>query len=224
MSADKVIKPSAFFYRLTQIVLYRFYRICFDFRFYGAENVPEDGRGVILAPNHASYLDPPMIGISLKKPIHYLAKDYLFKVFALRRMIFWLGSLPIKSEGDDFRSMRLILRALKDGKRLVIFPEGTRTLDGNFKDVEAGAGFLAVKSHSHVVPVYIEGSFAAFPKGVKWFRCKPIRVYYGKPFIPSEDAELMAKEDPYLAVSQKIMAEIKSIKENTKIFAGPGKK
>ena len=229
MPSDKVIKPSPLFYKLTQIVLFSFYRICFDFKFYGTENVPDGARGVILAPNHASFLDPPILGISLEKPIHYLAKEYLFKVFALRRMLYWLGALPIKSEADDFRSMRQILRALKEGKRLVIFPEGTRTLDGNFQEVEGGAGFLAVKSKAHVVPVYIEGTYAAFPKGVQWFRCRPVRIYFGKPFIPSEDAELMAEDDPYLAVSQRIMTEIKKIKEDVeqgvyKNFAGPGKK
>ena len=212
MSAKKVIKPSALFYKLTQVVLFRFYRICFDLKFYGAANVPNDSRGVIFAPNHASYLDPPMVGITLEKPIHYLAKDYLFKVFALGRMLYWLGSLPIKSEADDFRSMRQLLRALKEGKRMTIFVEGTRSADGNFKEVEGGAGFLAVKSKAHVVPVYISGSFAAFPKDAKWIRCKPVRLYYGKPFIPCEDAELMAKENPYMAVSEKIMAEIKKIK------------
>ncbi len=208
----KVIKPSPLFYKLTQIVLYRFYRICFDFKHYGTKRVPNDSRGVIFAPNHASYLDPPILGISLEKPIHYLAKDYLFKVFALRRMLYWLGSLPIKS-ANDFHSMRELLRALKEGKRLVIFPEGTRTLDGKFQDVEGGAGFLAVKSKTYVVPVYISGTFEAFPKGVKRFRCRPVRVYFGTAFIPCEDKELMAKEDPYLAVSQKIMSEIKKIKD-----------
>ena len=82
MAGDKGIKPWPLYYKLIQVVLYTFYRICFDFKFYGIENVPEDARGIIFAPNHASYLDPPVVGISLKKPINYLAKEYLFKVFA----------------------------------------------------------------------------------------------------------------------------------------------
>lgn len=213
MSVDKVIKPKPWFYKVAVIVLFRSYRIFFDFKFYGTGHVPEDSRGVIFAPNHASYLDPPILGISLKKPIHYLAKEYLFKIWGLGRVLYWLGVLPIQSESDDFRSMRQILRALKEGKRLVIFPEGTRSIDGRFQEVEGGAGFLAVKSRAHVVPVYIQGTFDAFPKGVKWFRCRPVRAYYGQPFIPAQDAELMAAKDPYVAVSRKIMAEIRKIKE-----------
>lgn len=212
MSVEKVIKPSLAFYKLMQVVLFAFYRTFFDFKYYGANNVPEDSRGVIFTPNHASFLDPPIFGISLKMQIHYLAKEYLFKVFGLKHPLYWLGVLPIKSESDDIRSMRMVIRALKEGKRLVIFPEGTRSVDGQFRDVEAGAGFIAVKSGAYVMPAYIQGSFEALPKGAKWFRCKPVRIYYGKPFIPSEDKELLAFENPYLAVSQKIMAEIKKIK------------
>lgn len=234
MAADKVIKPWPLYYKLIQVVLYTYYRICFDFKFYGIENVPEDARGIIFAPNHASYLDPPIVGISLKKPINYLAKEYLFKVFALGRTLYWLGALPIKSESDDFRSMRQLLRALKEGKHLVIFPEGTRSEDGRFREVEGGAGFLAVKSKAYVVPVYIQGSFDAFPKGVKWFRCKPVRAYFGKPFIPCEDAGLMAEPDRYLAVGRKIMLEIQKVKADAEsglypqrsrsIFVRPGTK
>ena len=143
VSADRVINPSPGFYKLIQIVLFRLYRIFFDLKVYGVDNVPEDSRGVIFAPNHASFLDPPILGISLKKPVHFLAKEYVFKVRGLGRPLYWLGVLPIKSESDDFRSMRRIMRTLKEGGRLVIFPEGTRTTDGQFREVEGGAGFFS---------------------------------------------------------------------------------
>ena len=207
-------RPKLWFYRLAQVVLFIFYRICFRLEAYGRENVPQDSRGVILAPNHASYLDPPILGVTLARHITYLAKEYLFKVPVFGTVLFWLGAIPIKSEADDFRSMRQLLRALKNGKQILIFPEGTRSLDGNFKSVEAGVGFLAVKSQAHVVPVYIKGTFQAFPKGVKWFKNHPVKIYYGKPFIPALEPELLNKPDPYLAVSEKIMAEIAKIKES----------
>lgn len=201
-------------YRITQAVLFILYKVCFRFRAYGAENFPKDGsRGVILAPNHASYLDPPVLGISLKKPITYLAKDYLFKPFFMGHLLRWLGCIPIKSESEDFKSMRQLLRVLKEGKSILIFPEGTRTVTGEFQEVESGVGFLAVKSQAYVWPVYIEGSFKAFPKGVKRFKCSPVSAHFGQPFIPALDAELMAKEDPYKAVSLRIMEEIKKIKK-----------
>ena len=213
MSSEKRPGFSPFFYKLTQIVLLALYRLFFNFKIYGAENVPADHRGVILAPNHASYIDPPILGISLKRPITYLAKEYLFKKPVLSRLICWLGSIPIKSQTDDFRTIRQLVRALKEGKHILLFPEGTRSLDGNFRDPEGGVGFLALKSGAAVVPVYISGTFDAWPKGAKWFRCKPVRVYFGKPFVPAMEKDLVWHKDPYLAVGQRIMSEIKKIKE-----------
>ncbi len=201
------------FYKLARFVLYILYRLFFRFKAFGAENVPAAGGGVILAPNHASYLDPPILGISLKRPVTYLAKEYLFKAFLLGPLLSKLGALPIKSESDDFRSIRAMVRALKDGECMVIFPDGTRSLDGNLKEAEDGVGFLALKSGAVVVPVYIRGSYDAYPKGAKCFRMKPIRTHYGKPFVPKEDAEILAAENPYGAVSRRIMKEIRAIKE-----------
>ncbi len=129
-------------------------------------------------------------------------------------MLRWLGVLPIKSEADDFRSMRQLLRLLKEGRCIVVFPEGTRSLDGNFQKAEAGVGFLAAKSQSCVVPVYIDGTFQAFPKGGK-IRPHLVRIYFGKAFRPAQDKELMAHENPYLAISEKIMADIRELKEKT---------
>lgn len=213
MPANHDRKPIMAFYWLTKIVLSITYKLFFGLKAFGLENIPNDDRGVIFAPNHASYLDPPLIGVSTERHVTYLAKEYLFRVLILGTMLRWLGVLPIKSESQDFRSMRQLLRILKGGKRMVIFPEGTRSLDGNFKSVEGGVGFLALKGETWVVPTYIRGTFEALPKGAKWFKCAPVRIYYGKPFIPSADTTLLSNQDPYLAVSEKIMAEIKKINE-----------
>lgn len=212
MPTPKDKEPNYFFYSLCQVVLFTLYKLFFNFRTFDSKNVPRDTRGIILAPNHASYLDPPLLGISLKKPITYLAKEYLFKKPVWGTLIDWLGVLPIQSEGDDFRSMRQLLRALKNGRQIVVFPEGTRSETGELRQPEGGVGFLAIKSHAYVVPVYIEGSYEAFPKGKKFFRCHPIRVFYGKPFIPADDAKIMAEPDPYTAVGERIMAEIREMK------------
>jgi 1-acyl-sn-glycerol-3-phosphate acyltransferase len=211
--SDKRPGFSPSFYKLTQVVLLALYRLLFDLKIYGAENVPEGSRGIILAPNHASYIDPPILGISLKRPITYLAKEYLFKKPFLGGIISRLGSIPIKSEADDFRTIRQVLKALKEGKQVLLFPEGTRTLDGNFREPEGGVGFFALKSGAAVVPVYISGTFDVLHKGMKWFRCKPVRIYFGKPFIPAMEKELTEHADPYLAVGRRIMSEIKKIKE-----------
>lgn len=199
-------------YQIVKFVLIVLYKLFFRFKSYGSANVPMDSRGVILAPNHASYLDPPILGISLKRRVTYLAKDYLFKAFFVGWILRSIEALPIKSETEDFRSIRQLLKALKDGKCIVVFPEGTRSFTGDLQEPEQGVGFLAARSQAWVVPVYIKGSYDAYPKGAKGFKFRPVSVYYGKAFIPAEDKELMSQPDPYMAISQKIMAEIRKLK------------
>jgi 1-acyl-sn-glycerol-3-phosphate acyltransferase len=213
-------KRHYFFYSLVKPVLFMFYRICFGFKFYGAGQVPDDAdpRGVILAPNHASYLDPPILGISLKRHVTYLAKDYLFRPPVLGTLLRWLGIVPLKTQAHDFKSIRELIRILHEGRCITVFPEGTRSADGDFREAEGGVGFLAVKSQAYVVPTYIQGTFEAFPRGAKWFRCRPVRVYYGKPFVPALDKELMASPEPYLAVGRKIMDEIAELRKKAKIL------
>ena len=169
---------------------------------------------MILAPNHASYLDPPLLGISLKRRVTYLAKDYLFKHWFVGWVLRNIGAYPIKSREDDFRSIRDLIRILHGGNCIVVFPEGTRSEDGKMKEPEGGVGFLAMKSDAYVVPVYIEGSYEAFPKGAKKIKRHPIKIVFGKAFVPSQDEALKNQADPYTAVSQKIMQEIKSLKES----------
>ncbi len=216
MGGKAPLGGSVFRYRLFQSALFTFYKLFFRFRSFGAEKVPDenDPRGVILAPNHASYLDPPILGISLKRRVTYLAKDYLFK----HRFVGWVlrsvGAYPIKSEfANDFRSIRDLIRILKKGVCVVVFPEGTRSENGLFREPEGGIGFLAMKSDAWVVPVYIAGSYAALPKGAKRFKGHPIAVYYGEPFIPARMQGWGEGEDRYLAVGRHIMAEIKKIKK-----------
>ncbi len=173
-----------------------------------------DGRGVILASNHASFLDPPIFGITIRPHITFLAKDYLYKPFFFGSIMHWLGTLPIKSDSDskDFRTIRDLLRVLAAGERIVVFPEGTRTPDGNFQAVEGGIGFLAVKSRSWVFPAYIKGSYEAYPRHQKFFKCSPVSITYGEPFIPAEDPEVMKAADPYMRAAERVMEEIKKIK------------
>ena len=208
---------SGFFYRFIRAVLFITYKLLFRFQYSGSGRVPAatDRRGVILAPNHASYLDPPILGISLKRRVTYLAKDYLFKHGFVGFILRSIGAYPVKSEsGNDFRSIRDLVRILKGGHCVVVFPEGTRSETGQMKEPESGIGFLAMKSGAWVVPVYIEGSYAAFPKGAKGFKCRPIQVTYGEAFIPAENRAWEALGD-YMAVSEDIMRRIKELKKPT---------
>ena len=124
-----------------------------------------------------------------------------------------IGCYPIQSdEGNDFRSIRDIIRLLKGGRCITVFPEGTRSETGQLKEAEGGIGFLAMKSGAYVVPLYIEGSYEAFPKGAKKIKPHKINVYFGDAFIPAEDERFKGLTEPYGAVADAIMAEIANLK------------
>lgn len=217
MKSPNPLGGSEVFYRFIRVVLFAIYRAWFRFEYFGAEKTPDgrDGRGLILAPNHASYLDPPLLGISLRRRVTYLAKEYLFKHWFVGRVLRGIGAYPIKSEtGNDFRSVRDLVRILKQGACVTVFPEGTRSENGQLKEPESGIGFLAMKSQAWVMPVYIEGTYQAFPKGAKKIKAFPVRVWFGDPFLPAEEAGAFGSgEAAYAAVSQKIMADIKILKD-----------
>ncbi len=207
--------PRPWVYSFVRSVLFIGYKAVFSFRFFASEKVPAASyeRGVILASNHASFLDPPILGISVKRHVTYLAKEYLFKPLFLGWLLRSVGALPIKTQSDDFKSIRQLIRILKNRGCIVVFPEGTRSPDGALREAEVGVGFLAIKSGAVVVPVYIRGSYEAFPRQKKMFTPKPVSVYYGDPFVPALDKDILSNPDPYKAVGQRIMAEIKILKE-----------
>ena len=211
---SSVVGGSAPFYWTVRNALFITYKILFRFRTHGAKNVPgtKDPRGVILAPNHTSYLDPPVLGISLGRRVTFLAKDYLFKHGFVGWILRGIGAYPIKADAtNDFRSIRDLIRILKLGACVSIFPEGTRSADGNFQEPEGGIGFIAMKSDCWVVPVYIKGSHEAMPRGASGVRLKPVQAFFGEAFLATEE-KFGAGDAAYRAVSRHIMEEIKKLK------------
>ncbi|MCG3176193.1 MAG: 1-acyl-sn-glycerol-3-phosphate acyltransferase [Candidatus Omnitrophica bacterium] len=201
-------------YYTVKIVLYTLYKLFFWFGSRNGSVVDALPRteGVIIAPNHASYLDPPIIGISLGRRVTFLAKEYLFKAPVVGFVLRSISAFPIKSQKDDLRSLRELIRVLKNGACVVVFPEGTRSENGELKDPEIGVGFLALKSAAWVVPAYISGTYRAFPKGVKFFRPAKVDIRYGRPFRPAEDPAITGSADPYRATVDRIMDEVRRLR------------
>jgi 1-acyl-sn-glycerol-3-phosphate acyltransferase len=132
----------------------------------GLDNIPP-GTTMIVASNHASYIDPPLIGGVFPGRLRYLAKESLFRIPLLGFLIRTLGAVPVTRE-DSQRAgavMKILLGLLRDGENVLLFPEGSRTPDGRIKPLEAGVAFLAVKAGVPVLPVYVGGSFESWPRG-----------------------------------------------------------
>jgi 1-acyl-sn-glycerol-3-phosphate acyltransferase len=162
------------FYR----ALYRFY---FGWRVYNAERVPLTGP-VILASNHASFLDPPLVGSSLKRDINYLAREDLFRFpvagWALRNV----QAVPVDREGGGAKGLKAILDRLWAGGAIILFPEGTRTHDGKLQPARSGIGLTVIKSTAPVVPVRVFGTYEACGRHVKFpLPRRRVSVKYGRP-------------------------------------------
>jgi 1-acyl-sn-glycerol-3-phosphate acyltransferase len=154
--------------------------LMFDLRVHNKENVPAEG-GVLLAANHQSNLDPVLVAVRLRRPVSFLAKEELFTNFFLGGLIRALHAFPIKQNSGDLGAVRETMRRLEEGHVLNVYPEGTRTEDGNIQPLQKGIALIIRKTTVPVVPVAIEGSFHAWTKGRKVPRSGKIDVIYGKP-------------------------------------------
>ena len=166
----------------------------------GFENVPKEG-AYILASNHISNIDPPIMGISTPRRLHFMAKVELFKNPLVGWWLKKLWAFPIKRGESDFGALKAALKFLKNGFPVLVFPEGTRRIGDELIKPQVGVGFLALKSDVPIVPVFVKGSNIVMPPGAKFFKRSLVTVTYGKPFSVSN-------QPSYEAASQKILEEI----------------
>ena len=210
MSLSELLKTIPDPYEIVRRSLNAYFTTFHDHTASGLHNIPKSGP-IIFASNHSSFYDPPVIGIKSPRPIHYLARDTLFKGF-FGECLHAIGTIPIARGTADVTSIKAIFKALKKGEATAIFPEGTRSLDGSLQDPQAGTGMIAIKSKATVVPTRIFGAFEAFGRNEKFPTLnKPIHILYGEPL--SYEALDPGKEHPerYLEASKKIMHAIDKI-------------
>jgi len=136
---------------------------------------------VILASNHASYLDPPLIGATLPRHVSFLARESLFDTFVVGPLLRSWRVVPVDRDGGTGRGLRTILDRLERGGAILLFPEGTRSPDGRLQPARAGVGLAVIKSAAPVVPVRVFGTFAAYGRQTSFPRPHPVIVKYGHP-------------------------------------------
>jgi len=156
------------------------YATYFRWRVFGAENVPLKG-GVILAANHASFIDPPLVGSGLKRDINYLARESLFRFPGIGALLRSWNSVPVDREGGGAKGLKIILDRLLAGGGIILFPEGTRTKDGKLQPARSGIGLTVIKSTATVVPVRVFGTYEALNRNMKFPRPHRVAVKYGRP-------------------------------------------
>ena len=167
-----------------QLLAVAFYRP----RYFGRENIPTEG-GVLVVSNHQSHLDPPLVGVGCPRRMNYLARETLFKFPPFRWLIRSVDAIPLDRDGMGLGGIKESLRRLKRGEMVLVFPEGTRSRDGEIARFRPGFTTLAVRSKAAILPVAIDGAFAAWPRSRKFPGPGVIRVQFGKPIVPAEFAD-----------------------------------
>lgn len=201
------------FYALMKLVSALVARILFRLETRGAEHLPRSGPALLVA-NHVSFLDPLVVGAAAPRQLHFMAKAELFRIPLLGLMIRRLHVLPVRRDESDPAALRAALRALEGGHALLVFPEGTRGEEGTLLKGRAGAGLLALLSGAPVIPVYIEGSGRAMPRGRLLPRPAKIRVRFGYPLSFTRLGNGRQKFRS-LEVSREMMAAIAALKSGS---------
>ena len=165
----------------------------FKTRCHGTYRVPRRG-GVLLVSNHQSFMDPIMATMALPRECSYMARDSLFSNPLFGWLIRSVNSFPVKRGSGDVGAIKESLRRLKQGRALLVFPEGTRTEDGQIQPMLPGLAALAKRARVPVVPVLIDGVYQAWPRDSVLPRPGDVVVEYGKPMTPDDYAGMDAAE------------------------------
>jgi 1-acyl-sn-glycerol-3-phosphate acyltransferase len=195
-------------YHLSRIVGRLFFRL----RVVHRERMLQSGP-VILAMNHQSYLDPPLAGSTCDRAVYFLARRTLLDVPLLGWLLPKLNVIPVNQEGIDRSALKALIRVLQAGNGVLVFPEGSRTVDGSLQPAEPGLGLVIAKTLAPVVPMRIFGAHEALPRG-GGLHLVPITIVIGEPILFSAADLNPPGKDLYKRLSQRVMDAIAALRLN----------
>lgn len=200
-------------YWLTRGFVYLCLLLKYRLRVRGREHVPATG-GAVIAANHCSYLDPPvMAGSNNRRIVHFLARDTLLSNPIAKWFFPRVAVIALDRTRGDLGALKKALSTLKAGKVVGLFPEGTRSPDGQMHEAKGGIGFLMAKGNVPVVPLYISGTYPAFPKGSNKFHPSRVVARFGPAITPEEIRAVMPEKGGYEAVGALVMRRIRDLAE-----------
>ena len=178
----------SFFYRIASVVFFVVYKLFYRNRAEWETDPREIKGGAIIAPNHVSYLDPQLVSGSWSGDLTFFAGSRLFRKPVLGLILRMLHCHPVE-KGNELATIRAAVKLLKGGKKIVLFPEGTRSENGTLQPFRSGVAFLALQSRCPVIPCYVGGSYQAWPKSRKWPRLFGVRTFcrFGRPIWPFDE-------------------------------------
>lgn len=204
---------SRFMYRLSRGLIAVWMKVWLRFEVRGTEHIPMQG-GCVIASNHTSFLDPPILACSVppERMVHFLARDTLFRFKPFAKWLVSVGVMPLARERGDVGALKKSIQMLKEGYCLGLFPEGTRTTDGELQPAKGGIGFLIAKAGVPVVPVYVDGTFRAYPRNARFIRPVKCTVTFGPVISPEMLAAAMTDRNDYDKIGGLVMEHIRRLR------------
>jgi 1-acyl-sn-glycerol-3-phosphate acyltransferase len=176
----------------------------------GLDNVPRQGP-FLMASNHCSHLDPPLLGCQIPHQIRFFARSTLWKPGLASWWLDTVETIPVDRDGADVTAMKKTIATLTAGNVVILFPEGTRSPDGHIQTAKPGVGMIACKARVPVVPARIFGSFDAFGREHRIPRPHPVSYVIGRPLLPKDFDDPASGKQRYQLVSEKIMSAITAL-------------
>ena len=195
------------YYKICRVFFKLFLRLMGKMTFIGTENIPKTG-GVIIAPNHISYIDPPLISAGVSRQVHFMAKEELFKIPILGFVMRKAGSFPVRRGRADRKSLKHAIKILEENKVICIFLEGMRSPDGTLQKPEPGLGMIALKTRATIIPTAIIDADKVLPLHAKRLHFHPMKVIFGKPVPISDLYDADSSRQAIEEVGRRTMAEI----------------
>ena len=195
------------FYNLAKLLA----RMIFSMRVIHPERMVESGP-LLIAVNHSSFFDPPLAGICSRRGVYYLARKTLLKWPFFGPLFPAMNVIPVERDGNDMSALREVIKKVKEGNAVLLFPEGTRSLDGDLQPARAGNGLVIAKTGAPVLPMRIFGAYEAFPKNARRFQLSQISVVIGEPIHFSAEEISNSSRETYQLLSNRVMDAIAALK------------
>lgn len=206
--------PSPIVFNAVRYFVYAVSKILWRIEFHGKENIPENnGRGLLIVPNHQTYVDPFWITIPIKRKFRYMAWDEAFNWFAVGKAIRYLGAFPVRTfgSGGKLDAMKKSLRYLREGATLIVFPEGERQFeDGKFLPFKQGAVRIAMEAGVPVMPVTVRGGNRVWAQGMKYPRFGKVDIFFHPPFEVPKPERKADLDEEIEKINQKLIEIIKT--------------
>jgi 1-acyl-sn-glycerol-3-phosphate acyltransferase len=193
-------------YTIVHAVLRIMGRLLFRPRVFGAEHIPKTGP-VLIAPNHVSYLDIPLLSVMIDRPLHFMGKPSLFHGW-VGRLYRALNAFPIERGPRSRIGLMEAVNRLKQGHCVAIYPEGGRSLNGQLQEPMMGIGMIVALSGAKVIPAYVAGTDKVLPVGARMIRIHPVTVYIGEPIDFTDQIQTGDGKELYLRISRTVMEQI----------------